>query len=90
MKRNIIKFSELSEAWQAIAIENHDERAQEYDYIEPLPHHKPSEHILYDLSQVIYVKKFLSLLVAGEQLTNNSSVLYYIDQTNNQCIMKFQ
>ncbi len=64
MKRNIISFYELSEAWQSEALNNHhdDDYAKEVQYIEPLPEHVPETHILYDLSQAMYSHKFGSFV----------------------------
>ena len=50
-KRNIVGFDELSEEWQAEAIRNGCKELSHF--LEPLPGHRPGEHILWDLDDCI-------------------------------------
>lgn len=50
---DIISFDELSSDWQAEAIRNLDDQAQEAMYLEPNPDHTPAKHILWDLTEAV-------------------------------------
>lgn len=52
-KSNVVNFYELSEEWQAEAIRNLDDEAQEAMYIEPSADKNPKEHVLYDLNEAM-------------------------------------
>ena len=49
--RPLVNFFELSSEWQAEAISNLGEDAEDATYIEPLEHHVPKDHVLWDLSE---------------------------------------
>lgn len=50
---NIINYHELSEEWQAEAVSNLDEYAEEALYLEPEDDKNPEEHVLWDLNEAM-------------------------------------
>jgi hypothetical protein len=52
--RNVVRFYDLSPAWQAEAISNlGKEEAEDQYYIEPLPEQTPDKHYLRDFSNCV-------------------------------------
>ena len=73
----IINFYELSEDWQAEALRNLDDLAEEEMYLEPDEDCNPIEHILWDLSECMPTsgehEGFKFNAVIG--ISNNSAML---------------
>jgi len=49
--REVVEYFELSEEWQAEAVSNLDEQAEEVSYLAPEDDDEPARHILWDLSE---------------------------------------
>jgi hypothetical protein len=49
--RNLVNYFELPAEWQIEAQSNNDETYEDEIYIEPLKHHIPKQHILFDLAE---------------------------------------
>ena len=84
---NIINFYELDPEWQAEAISNLDEFAIEALYFEPEEAHNPTEHILWDLSEVmphagVHESGFQYNCVMG--ISNNTAMLIYLDDSGEE------
>ncbi len=89
--RNIISFYDLPEEWQAEAISNLDEFAEETSYLEPLPDTCPEKHILWDLHEAIRSVGEIDGFVynAAICISNNSSMLLNIDDSGETAQIKF-
>jgi len=83
-KRAIISFYELSEEWQAEAKSNLDEYAEDNMYLEPHEDANPTEHILWDMSEVM---PHAGVHESGFQyncvmpISNNTAMLIYLDNS---------
>ena len=91
MKRSIISFYELSEAWQAEAKSNLDEYAEEAIYLEPEEGLNPQDHILWDLNEAMrgsgIHEGFKYNATIG--ISNNSAMLLNIDDNGEEAEIKF-
>ena len=91
MKRSIISFYELSEAWQAEAKSNLDEYAEETMYLEPEEGLNPQEHVLWDLNECMPAsgehEGFKYNATIG--ISNNSAMLLNIDDNGEEAEIKF-
>ena len=91
MKRAIISFYELSEAWQAEAKSNLDEYAEETMYLEPEEGLNPQEHVLWDLNEAMrgsgIHEGFKYNATIG--ISNNSAMLLNIDDSGEEAEIKF-
>ena len=91
MKRAIIGFYELSEAWQAEAKSNLDEYAEETMYLEPEEGLNPQEHVLWDLNECMVAdgshEGFKYNATIG--ISNNSAMLLNVDDSGEEAEIKF-
>ncbi len=85
MRRKIISFWELSEAWQEEAISNLDkELAEDSLYLEPLKSHNPKKHILWDLSECYPCGKQKGAIT----ISNNSALKLYFNEDYSEAVVK--
>ena len=91
MERNIVNFYELEEKWQAEAIRNMGDMAEETLYLEPDDDAIPEKHILWDFSEVMAregeYEGFKYNATMG--ISNNSGMLLNIDNSFETCAIKF-
>lgn len=91
MERNIINFYELAADWQAEAISNLEDMAEETLYLEPDDDAIPEKHILWDFSEVMAREGehegFRYNATMG--ISNNSGMLLHIDDSFETCRIKF-
>jgi len=83
---NIISFYELSEEWQAEAISNLDEYAQENHYLEPDCEYDP-DIVLWDLSECMRASDMHEGFEYNGTIgiSNNSAMLLNIDDSFETC-----
>jgi len=97
MKRNIVSFYDLPGVWQEEAKSNlGDLFAEECSYLEPLSDQNPKEHTLWDLSTCVRLKG-TGIYINGDwfrynayiSISNNSSMLLWIDEAGETATIKF-
>ena len=88
-RRNVVNYFELPEQWQKEAVSNLDDLAEEALYLEPLDHHYPAKHVLYDLTECMYVGKRLGLDKCVIGISNNSAMLLVFSRCGDQVVRKF-
>jgi len=90
-KKAIINYYELSDEWQAEAIRNLDEFAEETMYLEPDEDCNPQEHVLWDLNECMMQhgthNGFKYNAVIG--ISNNSAMLLNVNDSGDEAEIMF-
>ena len=86
-KAELVSFFDLSEEWQKEAKSNLDELAEETYYIEPSEDMTPDKHILWDISEAMYIDD--NDFNACINISNNSAMLLNIDECFSEVKYKF-
>ena len=91
MKKAIINFYELSDEWQAEAISNLDEFAEDAMYLEPEEDSNPEEHVLWDLTEAMRGsgnhEGFKYNATIG--ISNNSAMLLNVNDSGDEAEIMF-